>query len=46
MADETKKPCEPVEKAGRDYTTVFCETDSLCAALDELCSALNSGMVQ
>ena len=36
-----KKPCEPVEKAGRDYTTVFCETDPLCAALDELCSALN-----
>ena len=41
MADETKKPCEPMEEAGRDYTTVFCETDSLCAALDELCSALN-----
>ncbi len=41
MADETKKPCEPGQTPGRDYTTVFCETDSLCAALDELCSALN-----
>lgn len=41
MTEDMKKPCEPVEEAGRDYTTVFCETDPLCAALDELCSALN-----
>lgn len=41
MDEETKKPCEPMEEAGRDSTTVFCEADPLCAALDELCSALN-----
>lgn len=39
--DENKKPCTPREEAGRDDTTVFEETDPLCAALDELCSALN-----
>lgn len=38
---ENKKPCTPVEEAGRDETAVFCETDPLCAALDELCAALN-----
>ena len=41
MEEETKKPCTPVEEAGRDNTTVFQETDPLCAALDELCSTLN-----
>lgn len=39
--EETKSPCTPVEEAGRDNTTVFQETDPLCAALDELCSTLN-----
>lgn len=39
--EETKKPCAPVGEAGRDNTTVFQETDPLCAALDELCSTLN-----
>lgn len=41
MDEETKSPCTPVEEAGRDNTTVFQETDPLCAALDELCSTLN-----
>ena len=41
MDEETKSPCTPVEEAGRDETTVFQETDPLCAALDELCSTLN-----
>lgn len=41
VEEETKKPCTPVEEAGRDNTTVFQETDPLCAALDELCSTLN-----
>ena len=41
LDEETKKPCTPVEEAGRDNTTVFQETDPLCAALDELCSTLN-----
>ena len=39
--EDAKKPCTPVEEAGRDETAVFCETDPLCAALDELCAALN-----
>ena len=41
MDEETKKPCTPVEEAGRDETAVFCETDPLCAALDEFCATLN-----
>lgn len=40
MAD-SKKPCAPVEEESRDYTVTFRETDPLCAALDELCMALN-----
>lgn len=38
---DNKKPCTPVEEENRDMTTVFRETDPLCAALDELCAALN-----
>lgn len=39
--DENKKPCTPVEEAGRDKMTTFAEEDPLCAALDELCLTLN-----
>ena len=39
--EDMKKPCAPREEVSRDDTTVFRETDPLCAALDELCSALN-----
>ena len=39
--EDAKKPCTPVEEVSRDNTTVFQETASLCAALDELCQALN-----
>lgn len=41
MDEDMKKPCAPREEVSRDNTTVFRETDPLCAALDELCSALN-----
>ena len=41
--DESKKPCAPVEEEGSDTTTVFREEEPLCAALDELCCALNFG---
>ena len=41
MDEETKSPCTPVDEVSRDNTTVFQETDPLCAALDELCSTLN-----
>lgn len=39
--DDSRQPCAPREEGSRDDTTVFQETDPLCAALDELCSALN-----
>ena len=39
--EKDKKARAPMEEADRDNTTVFCETDPLCAALDELCLALN-----
>ncbi len=39
--DENKKPRAPREEVSRDNTTVFQETDPLCAALDELCLMLN-----
>ena len=41
MDEDAKKPCAPVEETGRDETAVFCETDPLCAALDEFCATLN-----
>lgn len=39
--EDKKKPCTPEREVSRDNTTVFQETDPLCAALDELCSTLN-----
>lgn len=39
--ENEKSPCEPMEAAGRDETTVFAEDDPLCATLDELCATLN-----
>ena len=40
--EERKVPCAPAETESRGETTVFCEHDPLCAALDELCAELNS----
>lgn len=39
--EDKKKPCTPEREVSRDNTTVFQETDPLCAALDELCLTLN-----